>query len=95
MGSSGHRRVTVSLPPAALEQLDFVANRLGCSRSAFLSEMLLQSLPSIVEAVEYLPPGLQDATTDDIRRMRGASARLIGRQVERLILGAQDDLFRK
>lgn len=95
MGSPGHRRITASLPPSAVEQLDFVATRLGCSRSALLSELLSQSLPGMVQIVECLPDNSSAATQDDVRRLRGASARVIGEQVERLIAGAQDDLFGK
>lgn len=95
MGSSGHRRITVSLPPDAVDQLDFVSLRLLCSRSALLSELLMQSLPGMVQVAQCMPDPGSDVTTEDIRRLRGASARLIAEQVERLLAGGQDDLFSK
>lgn len=93
MADQKSRRITCSLPPNAVEQLDFVASRLHCTRSALLSQMLVQSLPAMVELASCLPEDLTAATGDDVRRLRGASAEIIGKQVSRLLTGAQDDLF--
>lgn len=95
--SKGFRKITVSLPPEVVDQLDFVASRLRCSRSALLSEVLGFSIPSLVPIASCIPEAGQDVTESDARRLRGVSAQVIGDQVRKLLeLGQgvdQDDLF--
>jgi len=50
----GTRKVTVSLPPAIVDDLDYISGAIGLSRSAFLSSILSQSLPAIKSTVASL-----------------------------------------
>lgn len=93
MASPKVRKITLSLPPDTVEQLDFVAARLRCSRSALVSELLKHSIGSLVQIASCLPEDLDSVTEADARRLRGESARVIGEQVGKLLAGAQDDLF--
>lgn len=96
---AGVRKITVSLPPNVVDQLDFVSSRLRCSRSALLSEVLGHSMPSLVQIASCIPEVGQDVTEVDARRLRGVSAEVIGEQVRKLLAMSegvgQDDLFSK
>lgn len=96
---AGVRKVTVSLPPDVVDQLDFVSSRLRCSRSALLSEVLGHSMPALVQLASCIPEVGQDVTEVDARRLRGVSAAVIGEQVRKLLEMSegvgQDDLFSK
>lgn len=93
MSSSDTSRITVSIPKATLDQLDFVARKLRCSRSALLSQILGESMPALRQIASCLPDPGQTIGEADARRFRGESAKLIGEEVGKLIAGAQDGLF--
>lgn len=86
-------RVTVTLSVDVLEHIDHLALKLNCSRSALISELLSQSLPALASLAACLPSPGSTIDASDVRRLRGESARIIGDQVSRLILGARDDMF--
>lgn len=93
---SGFKRCSVSLPTELVDNLDFVAKRLRMSRSALLSSLLTEGLPSLVQLVSVLPEDLSTVTEADARRFRGATAEALTEQVANLVrLGGQDDLFNK
>lgn len=88
------RKVSFSLPPGVVDQLDYVSGKLRCSRSALLSQLLAQSMGGLVQIASCLPDKGTEITESDARRLRGESARIIGEEVAKLIRGAQDDLFK-
>lgn len=91
---SDFRRCSVSLPSALVDDLDFIAKRLRMSRSALLSALLAEGLPSLVQLVATLPDDLDSATDADARRFRGAAADALSKQVSDLVrLRGQHDLF--
>ena len=79
----GVKKVTVSLPPDVLADLDHVAAVVGLSRSAFLSSLLGQSLPQTRAAV------------DALARYNAQSRDAIDSFMKKLISGGQDDLFNR
>lgn len=90
------KRITVSLPPETLEQLDLVSKGLGLSRSAFLSSFLGQSLPALCALASNV---VEAEKTGDSRRYRGeviseANKLITAMQDELAKLGGQDDLFK-
>lgn len=91
---SDFRRCSVSLPSALVDDLDYIAQRLRMSRSALLSALLAEGLPSLVQLVTVLPEDLSTASDADARRFRGAAADALSKQVSDLIrLRGQHDLF--
>lgn len=83
------KRVSVTLPPALVADLDAVASRLGISRSAFLSALLPDVIAEIRTVLDLLPPS---DSPDDVRRFRGASADYVQARVDGLrdLLGGSD-----
>lgn len=89
-------RITVSLPDDLVADLDFIASRFGASRSGVLSGFLREMVPAAREVAELMPPPGTEATEADVKRFRGASARVISDQITKLLIGeVQDDLFTK
>ncbi|MNC21851.1 hypothetical protein D3C87_1788240 [compost metagenome] len=83
------RKISITVPPALLDDLDYVAGRLGVSRSALIAELLPQSL-SIMRAMLSQVP--LNPTPEDVLRFRGESAELVRQKIESL-KGMSDDLF--
>ena len=93
---SGFKRCSVSLPSDLVDDLDYISKRLRMSRSALLSSILAEGLPSLVQIVTVLPEDLSKVTDVDARRFRGETADVLSKQVADIIrLGGQHDLFRK
>lgn len=93
---SGFKRCSVSLPSDLVDDLDYISKRLRMSRSALLSSILAEGLPSLVQIVTVLPEDLSKVTDVDARRFRGETADVLSKQVSDIIrLGGQHDLFRK
>ena len=92
MAGPNHRRVTLSLRPNVADDLDYVASRLGISRSALASETLAESLGPLRQLLSALPA--EGASPEEVsRRMRGASHDIIRDRLNHLrdVLGAIDD----
>lgn len=76
------KRVSLSLPSSVVEDLDYISNRLGISRSGFLTQVLLQSdLASLRALLASIP---ESPTDDDVKRFRGSSVDFIRERVEAL-----------
>lgn len=96
----GSKKITVSLPPAVVDDLDFIASTIGLSRSALLSSILAQSLPAVKATVVTLIGAANDAIAESDGDAEAASKRYnahskaaIDDFMERVISGGQDDLF--
>lgn len=88
------RRTSLSLPSELIAQMDFVSSRMGLSRSALVSGLLSSALPTMVEMLQAVPPGITDATVSERRRFRGIAAKSIANEIEGLLTGElQNDLF--
>jgi hypothetical protein len=91
---SDFKRCSLSLPADVVFQLDFCADKMKLSRSAFLSALLSDALPSLVRVLGTLPPDASQATSHDARRFRGAAADVITDQLSSLMrTGGQGDIF--
>ena len=82
---SNFKRCSVSLPVESVGQLDFLSKRLKMSRSALLSAILSEALPSLVQIVSTLPVDPSKATEADARRFRGATADALSKQIGDII----------
>ena len=86
MSSSNARKLTVSLPPEVVTQLDFAAGRLRCSRSALLGQILTRTLPGMFEVCLGLPDVDVDTGVSPSRRLRGRSALALSHEFD-IVLG--------
>lgn len=96
----GTQKVSLSLPPAVVADLDLLSNAMGLSRSAFLSSLLSQTLPSMTSTVITLigdADAVLDAYSDEPavaqQRYSAHSKASIDDFIKNLTSGGQNDLF--
>lgn len=82
-------KISVSLPPALVDDLDYISGRLGVSRSALLAQLLADAVPQMRGLIEAIPPA---PTAADLLRMRGQSEELVRQRVDGL-KGMTNDLL--
>lgn len=82
-------KISVSLPPALVDDLDYIAGRLGVSRSALLAQLMADAVPQMRVLIEAVPPA---PTAADLLRMRGQSEELVRQRVDGL-KGMTNDLL--
>lgn len=70
------RKITISLPPDLVADLDYLGGRLGISRSAIIAELLGETAPLLARLLRSVPVQ-ENATPAVIRRAKGASLELI------------------
>jgi hypothetical protein len=89
MAMSQFRKVTVSVPPSLVGDLDYLSARLGVSRSALVSQFLTEPVADLVAALRDIPanPGPADEV-----RFRGRSEAVIRERLERA-QRLTDDMF--
>jgi hypothetical protein len=76
------KRVSISLPTAVADDLDYISSRLGISRSAFVSQTLLSAdLGHLRTLLQSIPEQPSEA---DTRRFRGDSRAFVREQLSRL-----------
>ena len=76
-----HKRVTLSLTTETAASLDYIAHKLGASRSAIASDLLSEAVKDLIQIVRYLPA---EGSSDTPLRARGASAELIRDRLDAL-----------
>jgi hypothetical protein len=94
----GVRKVSLSLPPAVVDDLDALSSTMGLSRSAFLSALLAESLPPLratMDTVVALKDGVVDGDDSSLQRYNAGSKDAIDSFLRGVIGGVQDDLFDK
>ena len=84
-------KISVTIPPELLADLDYVAGRLGVSRSALISEVMPEALGVMRSMLEQVP---LNPTAEDVLRFRGESAGIVREKIDSL-RGMSDDLFGK
>lgn len=82
-------KISITIPPELLADLDYVSGRLGVSRSALIAEVLPDALNVMRKLLEQVP---LNPTPDDVLRFRGESADIVKQKIES-IRGMGDDLF--
>lgn len=82
-------KIAMSLPPALVDNLDYLTGRLGVSRSALAAELLADAVAEMRRVISLVPP---NPTPLDLLRMRGESEAFIR---QRIASATQmtDDLF--
>lgn len=83
------RKISVTLPPELVDDLDYVSRRLGVSRSALIAQVLPDGLGFMRGLLVDIP---ENPTPEDIVRFRGSSADEIRQRIDAL-KGMADDLF--
>lgn len=82
-------KISITIPPELLADLDYVSGRLGVSRSALIAEVLPEALGFMRGMLEQVP---LNPTPDDVLRFRGESAELVRQKIDS-IREMGDDLF--
>jgi hypothetical protein len=97
----GTKKVSLSLPPSVVSDLDTISSSMGLSRSAFLSSLLSQILPPMSSTIATLianSSDLMDAHGDVLdsmpqQRYNAHSKVSIDEYIKNLTNGGQHDLF--
>lgn len=74
-------RLTFTVPPQIVDDLAYVSARVGVSRSALVSDLLLDPLHDLRGLLESVP---SPAGNDDMLRLRGKSEELIEQRLSDL-----------
>lgn len=82
-------KISITIPPEVLADLDFVAGKLSISRSALVGSMLPDGLRALRELAELIPV---NPTPEDVVRLRGESEAVVRERIE-MLKGMADDLF--
>ena len=82
-------KIAMSMPPALVDDLDYLTGRMGVSRSALASELLSEAVSEMRRVVSLIPP---NPTPADLLRMRGESEASIRRRIASATQ-MTDDLF--
>ncbi len=72
-------RMSFTLPPQTRADLDYLAGRLGITKSALVTELLGAPLNDLRSLIEMVP---DNPTPDDLLRARGASNKLITDRIQ-------------
>lgn len=83
------KKVSLSIDEAHVEDLDYITTRMGISRSALVSQLLGEALPSMRKVIELIPAA---PTPVDVVRYRGESAAIIEERLES-VRRATTDMF--
>lgn len=83
------KKISITVNPSLLDDIDYVVGRLGVSRSAFISEMLSEAVTPVRRLLEQVPINPE---ASDVLRFRGESVELVRSRIES-VKGAEDDLF--
>lgn len=84
-------KISVSLPRPLVDDLDYLASRMGVSRSALIATLLGDGVADARKILEMIPP---NPTPADVMRLRGQSEEVVRSRIENL-KGMADDLLRK
>lgn len=82
-------KISITIDPALLDDLDYVAGKLSISRSALIGTVLPDHVAAMRELAAKLPI---NPTPEDVVRLRGMSAEVVRSRIESL-KGMADDLF--
>lgn len=83
------KKVSLSLESTSVDDLDYITGRMGISRSALVSQLLIEALPAMRQVIDLIPAS---PTPADVVRYRGESTAIIQDRLES-VRRATDDLF--
>jgi len=78
------KRVSFTLPPEVVDNLNFISQRLGVSKSSVVGDLLGKGLTPLAELLRVLPADSDSSPDDVVRRLRGASGEQIRGQLDHL-----------
>lgn len=78
------KRVSFTLPPEVVDNLNFISHRLGVSKSSVVGDLLGKGLSPLAELLRVMPADATAAPDDVVRRLRGASGEQIRGQLDHL-----------
>lgn len=84
------KRVTLSLPPELVHNLTYIAERMKVSRSALVSELMVEPIGDLYRLTKAIPEDLHTADKDTVKRARGDSLALIEARMDSLQRTAND-----
>ena len=79
--SAPRQKISITVSPELVDDLNYLSARTGVSRSALISEMLAPAAAELRRLVERIPP---DASPADARRFRGESVEVIRSTIDQL-----------
>lgn len=82
-------KISITLEPELLDDLAYLVDRTGVSRSAIISSLLAETVPPMRKLLEQVPI---NPSPSDVVRFRGASADIIRERLESL-RALDGDLF--
>ena len=94
----GVRKVTMSLPPSVVDELDHISKVMGLSRSGFLSSLLSEALPPLratLDTLVELEASSEGDSEASQQRRNADSQEAIDAYLRGIVGGVQDDLFGK
>ena len=83
------KRITLTIDPTLLSRIDHVSTLMGVSRSAFVSQLLTDTVGEMYDFLE----AVQVPDDPDAVRMRGRSAEYVQHRIEELMTTIDSDLF--
>jgi hypothetical protein len=83
------QKISITLDPDLVHDVDSIAARLGISRSALIADCLTENLHVMKRLLAGVP---LNPVSPDVLRLRGQSAELVRARIES-IKGMTDDLF--
>ncbi len=75
------QKISVTVSPDLVADLDYISSRTGASRSALISELFAPGAAEMRRILEQVPP---NPTPADALRLRGESANLIREHLDKL-----------
>lgn len=82
-------KISVTVPPDLLADLDYLRLRLGVSRSSLISQFLVEGVPHLRRLVESIP---ESPEAFDLVRFRGESVDIVRERMSAL-RSLDSDLF--
>lgn len=80
------RRVSATLTDEELEQLEFIADRFGFTKSAVVSGIVSEALPNMYAMVEAsVPRSKKEKPQKTMKRVRGVSADLLAESIREIL----------
>lgn len=75
------KKISITISPELVSDLDFISRRLGVSRSALISEMLSEPVRVAAELFHTIP---ENPTPEDVLRFRGDSEDVVRGRIAQL-----------
>jgi hypothetical protein len=85
-------KISITVPPELVANLDYVCGRTGVSRSALISELLPDAVAHMRKLLEQVPLDPTNLSGPELVRMRGDSEQVVRERLSELE-GMANDLF--